>query len=931
MTITRQPEDVIASRYSVARLDIDTTGEVLSYIWFFKPDGTSSWTEVGNGKSVAIAITSDITSGAFRCLLLDSNGNRQYSKVARLTVAEGKNLVIKSQPKNIVAFNNSDVVFTIDAEGDGVNYQWQWHDADETTWSDSLGSGQTLEKKARDIWDGRVFRCVLTDMNNEVVISEEATISIIDDTSCAIISHPEDVAGEIGDTVTLSITALGAASYQWFYSYDGENWYISDLPGSKTNEITILLDSDRIKCKYKCRVTALDGSTLDSNAASIEQSESTTLGLWGELVPNAETEDGNYTYTGKAITPEVKVYDGDTPLENNKDYTVKYSNNTKAFTLSEDDAGYYDSTGKALAPAVTVTGKGNYSGKDTIDFKILPIDLSTANRDVYCDSLSVQYNNKEQKPKPLPYVGTKALKSGTDYETVYYDKETYSGIDMPGEARSSVKEPGEYIARVTGKGNYTGIRDVRLTVVGDAAKLVSSLKFSKISNQKYNAGEEIKPGITVKDGKKILREKTESNPEDYDYEVRYENNRIVGTGYAVVIGNPLNGYSGSKRIAFKIVGTALSGVKFSGFPASFTYSGSEITFDESFRNNTIKVYPKGSTEALSMYDPATDEGDFSVSYSKNLKIGTATVAISGVNGYTGTVKKTFKIVPCSLNDEKVSVRLATEGDVPYAKGGARAPVVIIHGGKILVEGTDYTCSYKLNTKAGNTASVIVKGKGNYKDTYSRTITYNIVAQDISKLAIDAADKPYQNKSNVYKTTLKITDTNGKALSAGTDYDKVIRYTYPDGATVTQKAGSTYNTVTRTPGEEVQKDDIIPAFTRIRVTVSGKNNYSGTASCDYRIVKASMSNAKVTAASKIYTGKAITLSEDDITVKVSGKEVKAIDPETGERNWEIVPGSYRNNVNKGSASFQIRGLGNYGGTKTTMFKITSKGFLWWWRN
>ncbi len=37
----------------------------------------------------------------------------------------------------------------------------------------------------------------------------------------------------------------------------------------------------------------------------------------------------------------------------------------------------------------------------------------------------------------------------------------------------------------------------------------------------------------------------------------------------------------------------------------------------------------------------------------------------------------------------------------------------------------------------------------------------------------------------------------------------------------------------------------------------------------------------------------------------------------------VPGSYRNNTKKGSATVTFKGLNDYGGTKTVKFKITAK--------
>ena len=46
------------------------------------------------------------------------------------------------------------------------------------------------------------------------------------------------------------------------------------------------------------------------------------------------------------------------------------------------------------------------------------------------------------------------------------------------------------------------------------------------------------------------------------------------------------------------------------------------------------------------------------------------------------------------------------------------------------------------------------------------------------------------------------------------------------------------------------------------------------------------------------------------------------------DYEIVEGSYKNNLKKGTASVTIRGTGNYGGTKVVKFTIKSKTFKWW---
>ena len=63
----------------------------------------------------------------------------------------------------------------------------------------------------------------------------------------------------------------------------------------------------------------------------------------------------NYTYTGKGIKPSLSIKYGGITLKKDRDYTLTYKNNKNVGTAS-----------------IIVTGKGNYTGKKTINFTILP-------------------------------------------------------------------------------------------------------------------------------------------------------------------------------------------------------------------------------------------------------------------------------------------------------------------------------------------------------------------------------------------------------------------------------------------------------------------------------------------------------------------------------------------------------------------------------
>lgn len=652
-------------------------------------------------------------------------------------------------------------------------------------------------------------------------------------------------------------------------------------------------------------------------------------GLWV-----AGLREGGYDYTGTAIKPEMRVYDKNVLLKEQVDYTVSYKNNINA----------NDATMAAKAPTLTVTGKGNYTGKDTKTFKILPLDISSPL--FGAENISIASTGKAQKPVPTLYFGSRQLKNKTEFTYSYYKTDETTAADnaanelntdnaVPAlnaagtdntapadgaEKLASVKDVGTYYVELTGNGNFTGSRTVKLTVLpsakdNPAVKLISKVTVARIPSQVYvtaNKNGVVTPEITVKDGKNVLEE-------GVHYTVSYSNNNRVGTAFAIIEGIEEAGYSGSRRVAFQITGTAISKAKVTGL------TGQTFVYNGEFHTPELMLTMKLNGEEK----PLTESKDYTVQWQKNQNAGTATVVFTGINGYTGTMKKTFRIQAFNMAanaDGRLEAKLVST-EVPYAKGGAKPELSVTfktESGDVLQlkEGVDYTVTYK-NNKALNDGSnekklpsVTIKGKGNFTGTYKEILPFTIVAQDIGRLTLTAADKVYRNKGNVYATKVTVTDLDGKVLNAGTDYEKTLLYTYKEDTTLDD------GTV-RAAGTVIDKKDIIPAGTVICVTVTPKGNYKGEPlTGEYAIKTYDISGAAVTIPAQIYTGKPITLDKTDpkqITVKVKGK---VVDPD----QFEIV--SYRNNVAKGTATVIIRGKDNYGGTKKVTFKINAKKFLWW---
>ena len=629
---------------------------------------------------------------------------------------------------------------------------------------------------------------------------------------------------------------------------------------------------------------------------------------------------GDQTYTGSAIKPEILVYDSIAyndgtrelyPLESNKDYTVSYKNNKKAA-----------SSDSAKAPSITVKGKGNYAGTETITFNILPKALTDS--DITVDNVTSSYTGKVIKGRPTVYHNGKKLTLNTDYKLTY-----------PQTGAGAYRNAGTYQIVITGIGSYTGSLTVYETITQKV--LLSKVSIAKISNQSYDPsiidaeqGKGIEPTLTVTYKRQPLKESTDGGKTG-NYVVSYKNNFKTGTATATItaVDNDENPYAGSKSINFKITATSINKASITGVIPK-THTGNEADV----KQDGVLVTLAGTTLQESNDNGKT--GDYITEYKNIDRTGTATLIIKGINKYTGTKKQTYKISACDLSKaETADISLSYSTETPYVKGGAKPNIFLSYKGKELISGKDYTVKYK-NNNAVTTANmpanklpmVIINGKGIYKGQVSGsfTITDGAMSENGGKITMTANDVIYKSKKGAYKTSVTLTDINGKKLAAGKDYSKAFKYTYVNQSNVTTNDGAK---VTRNAGDDVNENDIPNVGTAIRITVTGSGNYAGTdasasISAVYHVVSANISKAKVTVSPKEYNnGKEVTLTEDDITVTMNGAKLHI------GNDYEIDETTYTNNYKKGKASVIIKGTGgNYGGSKKITFSIKGKIMSWW---
>ena len=263
--------------------------------------------------------------------------------------------------------------------------------------------------------------------------------------------------------------------------------------------------------------------------------------------------------------------------------------------------------------------------------------------------------------------------------------------------------------------------------------------------------------------------------------------------------------------------------------------------------------------------------DYTVSYSNNKNVGTATISITGIGDYTGTITKNFKIVARGISD-------TTIGSIPnqtYTGNSISALPVITYNGATLTKGTDYTLTYSNNVNVG-TATVTIKGQGNFKGTTSKTFSISARAMSDTSVA-NVSSQTYTGNSISPLPTITY---NNKTLKKDTDY------------TLSYSNNTNAGTAT--------------------ITITGKGNFTGTTSKTFSISARAMSDTSVAnISSQTYTGNVISPLP---TITYNNKTLKK------DTDYTL---SYSNNINAGTATITITGKGNFTGTTSKTFSISAR--------
>ena len=555
----------------------------------------------------------------------------------------------------------------------------------------------------------------VTDSTTKEALNLEA--NPVDKTYTAVSENAKlDAAGLPVNAGTYKVTV----SQKWAYpTYEGYK-YVKAAPVELTLEVKPANISEA--GRFNAVLENKDGQTAYDPANLVK------INFTGsEILLDGTSEEGYKLVVFDTVRKS--ILDSTVP-----DFEIEYANNVNAGTAT-----------------TTVTGVGNYTGTLDVKFEIAKLQINIGPYLVIIEPSSYEYNGEAQQPNVT-------VKKDANSPALVYGKDFTVGYMPVDDAELTDNQPvnvGTYKVVVEGLGNYEGTTNSEpdFTITPKSIKKVD-VEFVKSWDY---TGEEIKPEVKVKDGEKVLVEGT-------DFGTEYANNINVGTATIKVTG--LNNYKDVKEVTFEITPVDITNYDAAIDPVSKIYNG---VFDEP----TLTVRKDGSTPAL------VKGTDYEVSYVLNgeeveepVNAGTYTVVIKGIGNYKGTVNAenlTYTIEQKEITADMVTVDTTEKESTGEA---IKTTVTVKDGNKALVEGTDYTVEYTNNVAPG-TATVTVKGIGNYKGLVEKTFTIT------SKYYYVTGVVRY-NSGRVIKfakITLTGTDYLGNSVTRTTKTDKHGKYTF----------------------------------------------------------------------------------------------------------------------------------------------------------
>ena len=267
--ITTQPTNKTINLGDSVTLSLKAEGSGLTYQWYFKKAGQTSFSKWNNRTHASETVTPNDTWNGIQlyCIVKDSAGNQVKSNTITVTVNQECKIV--TQPTDKTINLGDSVTLSLKAQGSGLTYQWYFKKVGQTSWNkwnNRTHASETVTPNAT--WDGIKLYCLVKDASGNSVNSKVITVTV-KSAAITITQQPANVTTSAGSDVKFTVKASGTGlKYQWQYKKSGQtswsNW------GSRTTaSTTATANATWNGMQVRCVVTDSAGNKVTSSAAKI--------------------------------------------------------------------------------------------------------------------------------------------------------------------------------------------------------------------------------------------------------------------------------------------------------------------------------------------------------------------------------------------------------------------------------------------------------------------------------------------------------------------------------------------------------------------------------------------------------------------------------------------------------------------------------------
>lgn len=267
ISVKQQPRSVIAPIGTSSEVSVIAIGDQLRYQWQYSDDNGATWQNSDCTNAIMpIQMTNTLHGRLLRCLITDAKGKTSTTHTARI-LAEGV-LKMMAQPEPVLCQSNDTVAFSVAAAGALLQYTWQCSRDNGASWNDIPGANATRYTTTALTEDhGMMVRCIVTDGNNNRIVSDAVLLLIEPLLGITITEQPQNAISSPGNTAQFQVKADGfTPHYLWQYSTNGFTWIDLDTTDPTLRVEVTTSNLNRI---YRCKIWDDYGNYCISDVVSV--------------------------------------------------------------------------------------------------------------------------------------------------------------------------------------------------------------------------------------------------------------------------------------------------------------------------------------------------------------------------------------------------------------------------------------------------------------------------------------------------------------------------------------------------------------------------------------------------------------------------------------------------------------------------------------